>query len=400
MYSSVLSIPPVSGAAPFASDAWRAANLFQGLSEEEVAWVSTRVKLRTLAPEETLLEEGETPRHVFVLQSGRLEILKREKRGPRRHRIQTLGRGSTVGEVALLDQSTRTATVRAKESSQVWEFDFMQLRALATAPRESAEFDAVAREVYLKLTANLAVIAASKVRSGSEDALSRAHEKSAMGELIVNVLIVLCVYMLLISGLESLGLKPRNTMYVSLPILALLGLVSWRFMVGSGFPLEDFGITRRHLGGALLEASLFTVVLLFAATGIKWLLIQLNADYAGAKLIQYPNVFERFSLPKIQILAGVYAASSAVQELIVRGALQSMLERFLTGRFRRWRAIAVCTLLFSVSHLHTGLLFTLAVIIPGFCWGLLFARNRNLLGVILSHVIIGVYVLFVLGVRL
>src|SRR5690606_34897094 len=108
----------------------------------------------------------------------------------------------------------------------------------------------------------------------------------------------------------------------------------------------------------------------------------------------------RFAVPRIQILAGVYAASSAVQELIVRGALQSMLERFLTGRYRRLRAIAVCTLLFSVSHLHTGLLFSLVVLIPAFCWGLLFTRNRNLIGVMLSHIVIGEYVFFVLGVRL
>lgn len=385
---------------PSPTDAWRTASLFATLNDEELFWLSSRICLRSLAAGEVLLEEGETPRHVFVLQSGRLEILKREKLGRRRHRIQMLGRGATVGEVALLDQSTRTATVRAREPSEVWEFDFADLRARATVGRDSRDFDETAKEVYLKLTGNLAAIAASKVRSGSEDALWRAHEKSAMGELIVNVLIVLCVYMLLISGLETLGLKPSNTMYISLPILALLGVVSWRFMAGSGFPLADFGITRRHLGGALWEAGLLTVALLMTVTGIKWILIQTNPNYEGLPLIEHPDVLAQFSTRRIQILAGVYAASSAVQELIVRGALQSMLERFLTGRYRRLRAITVCTLLFSVSHLHTGLLFTLVVLIPGFCWGLLFTRNRNLIGVIVSHVIIGLYVFFVLGVRL
>src|SRR5690606_4521162 len=136
------------------------------------------------------------------------------------------------------------------------------------------------------------------------------------------------------------------------------------------------------------------------ATGVKWVLIQTSPTYAGARLIQYPDVWAHFSQPKIQILTVVYAVSSAVQELIVRGALQSMLERFLTGRYRRLRAIGVCTLLFSVSHLHTGLLFTLSVMLPAFFWGLLFARNRNLVGVTLSHIVIGLYVFFVLGVRL
>jgi CRP-like cAMP-binding protein/membrane protease YdiL (CAAX protease family) len=382
------------------SGAWRAATLFQGLSELEAGWLASRVVLRALSVGDTLVEEGEKPRFLFVLESGRLEVLKREKLGRRRHRIHTLDRGATVGEVALLERGMRTATVRAKEQSAVWEFDFVELQTLATAPRDSAEFDLVALDVYVKLTSNLATITAGKVRTGSEDALTRAHERSTMGELIVNVLTVLCVYMLLISGLESLGLKPRNTMYVSLPVLTLLGIVSWRFMVGSGFPLEDFGVTRRHLGRSLAEALALTLVLFAMATGVKWVLIQTNPSYAGARLIQYTDVWSRFAQPKIQILAGVYAVSSAVQELIVRGALQSMLERFLTGRYRRLRAIGVCTLLFSVSHLHTGLFFTLAVLIPAFCWGLLFTRNRNLLGVTLSHISIGVYVFFVLGVRL
>lgn len=389
-----------SPATPQPYDAWRVASLFLGLSEEELAWLALRVGVRALAPGDTLVEEGADARHLFVVQSGKLEVLKREKLGFRRHRIHTLGHGATVGEVALLERGPRSATVRAKEASSVWVLDFLDLQGRATASRESVDFDEVAREIYVKLTSNLAAIAAGKVRTGSEDALHRAHEKSAMGELIVNVLIVLCVYMLLISGLESLGLKPRNTMYVSLPVLTLLGIVSWRFMVGSGFPLEDFGITKRHLWGSLAEAALFTLGLVAVATGIKWVLIQTNPAYAGARLLQYPDLLSRFAQPKIQILSGVYAVSSAVQELIVRGALQSMLERFLTGKYRRLRAVGVCTLLFSVSHLHTGLLFTLAVLIPGFCWGLLFTRNRNLIGVTLSHVVIGVYVFFVLGVRL
>jgi len=358
------------------------------------------VVLRVLGAGDILVEEGEEPRFLFVLESGRLEVLKREKLGRRRHRIHMLDRGATVGEVALLERGMRTATVRAKEQSAIWEFDFVELQTLATAPRDSAEFDLVALDVYVKLTSNLAAITAGKVRTGSEDALTRAHERSAMGELIVNVLTVLCIYMLLISGLESLGLKPRNTMYVSLPVLTLLGIVSWRFMVGSGFPLEDFGLTRRYLWRSLGEAGALTIALLALATGVKWVLIQTSPTYAGARLIQYPDVWAHFSQPKIQILTVVYAVSSAVQELIVRGALQSMLERFLTGRYRRLRAIGVCTLLFSVSHLHTGLLFTLSVMLPAFFWGLLFARNRNLVGVTLSHIVIGLYVFFVLGVRL
>ena len=94
------------------------------------------------------------------------------------------------------------------------------------------------------------------------------------------------------------------------------------------------------------------------------------------------------------------ALSSAVQELIVRGALQSSLESFLTGENSKRNAIIVSGLLFAVTHLHMSFLFAALVLLPGMFWGWLFARRRNLLGVTLSHIVVGAFVFFVLGIKL
>jgi membrane protease YdiL (CAAX protease family) len=56
--------------------------------------------------------------------------------------------------------------------------------------------------------------------------------------------------------------------------------------------------------------------------------------------------------------------------------------------------------MFSVNHLHMSFLFAALAFLPGIFWGILFNRQRHILGVTLSHFAIGAFVFFVLGVRL
>jgi hypothetical protein len=116
-------------------------------------------------------------------------------------------------------------------------------------------------------------------------------------------------------------------------------------------------------------------------------------------LIEYPNVMERLGSSDVLPLFAIYVLASAVQELIVRGALQSSLQMFLTGRRRITKAVVVSALLFSVTHLHMSFLFATLAFVPGLFWGWLFARRPNLIGPILSHVAVGAFVFFIMGVN-
>lgn len=378
--------------------AWQSAPLFQNLDQEELTWLAQHIEHVPLKRGEVLVEEGADATHLFVITKGKLEVLKREPRTDRLHRIKLLGPGDVVGEIGLLDALPRAATVSAVTDTEVAGFEFSTVSSKGAIEDQEGEAG-LERGIYLKLVANLAMLLASKLRSGSEDALTSAQERTAMGELIVNLLILLCSYVMLISTLSSTGLRPANTTFVSVPLLLVFGLGSWRFIIRSGYPAADFGLTWRHTLPSLWESGLVTVGLLGVATIVKWLLLFTDDAYANVALIEFPDVVSQFSQTRVQMLMVAYAISSAVQELIVRGALQSMLERFLTGPRSQAKAITVCALLFSVSHLHTGVLFPLLMFFPALIWGWLFSRKRNLIGVTLSHIIAGAYVFFVLGVR-
>ncbi|HAT9447444.1 TPA: CPBP family intramembrane metalloprotease, partial [Legionella pneumophila subsp. pneumophila] len=87
--------------------------------------------------------------------------------------------------------------------------------------------------------------------------------------------------------------------------------------------------------------------------------------------------------------------------LMARSALQSTFFHFLPGEklFRQWNGIFLSNLIFATMHTHLGLTFASLTFIAGLFWGWLFHRQKSLLGVSVSHVILGVWSLFIVGLR-
>jgi hypothetical protein len=102
------------------------------------------------------------------------------------------------------------------------------------------------------------------------------------------------------------------------------------------------------------------------------------------------------SLP-FALAVPLYIALTPLQEFLARGALQAPLEQVFTGRYRSLQANIVANLLFSVFHEHLGLAFSLMVLVPGLFWGWLFSRQKTLVGVSISHAILGTYGLYFLN---
>lgn len=72
---------------------------------------------RRMAEGEELFKEGDVADCAYVVDVGRLEVS--VHRDGRRHVLAEVGPGSLIGEMALLDSGTRTASVRALEASSL-----------------------------------------------------------------------------------------------------------------------------------------------------------------------------------------------------------------------------------------------------------------------------------------
>ncbi len=372
--------------------AWHSAAPFRGLAKPERRLLERSFKCRSVEAGTLVTEEGTRADELIYVQSGVLELLKKDPRTGTEHQVGTVRAGQVLGEHALLDGKPRAASARASSDSLLWVLPFEQLRQKAAEPRASQE-----KRIYQDLVLGLAQSLAGRMREHVDLSLEHARERAVMGQFIVNVLILVCAYVLFLNALPFFwGRISDTTETVSLPLIAVFGVASWRFIQKSGYPLSHFGIGLKHLFGSLLEAGLLTLPFAAVVTGLKLLVLWTRGS--TLPVFEHTDVAARMHEPNVLLWIRIYAATALVQELIVRGVLQSSLERFLTGPGRRTRAIVVCALLFSISHLHISYLFSLLAIVPGLFWGWLYSRRPNLVGVSLSHIIVGCYVFFILGI--
>ena len=162
------------------------------------------------------------------------------------------------------------------------------------------------------------------------------------------------------------------------------------------YPASDYGFTTRNWERALKEAILFSIPVLFLAVLVKWVLTNSLDSMQGMPIFDfYRSKGVSFEMTILAFLA--YATFAPVQEMIARSGMQSSFEMFLTGKYKTWTAIFLSTLLFSSTHLHVSFILAVLVFPLGLFWGWLYSRNPTLIGVVVSHVIIGCFGLFIVG---
>ncbi len=88
------------------------------LQPSTVAWLESHADARSLRPGDVLFSEGNAPLGLFLIKGGLLRIERLASSGQRQ--VLTLaGRGDTIGEMALLDGSPRSATAVAMQRSNL-----------------------------------------------------------------------------------------------------------------------------------------------------------------------------------------------------------------------------------------------------------------------------------------
>ncbi len=106
--------------------------LFAGLSKKELAQVGSIADELDFQAGKTLIREGEPGREFFVLLEGRAEVTRDGET------IATHGAGGFFGEIALLHELPRTATVTTLEPSVALIITARDFRALVKKSPEIA----------------------------------------------------------------------------------------------------------------------------------------------------------------------------------------------------------------------------------------------------------------------
>ena len=111
--------------------------LFQGLGERQLQRLAKRFKERTYAKGEAIVNQGTMGICLFILESGRADVIYDAADGDRTV-VNQLGSTDFFGELSLLDDAPRTASVVATEDAKclvLAQLDFMDaLREDADIP--------------------------------------------------------------------------------------------------------------------------------------------------------------------------------------------------------------------------------------------------------------------------
>ncbi len=88
--------------------------LFSGLNQDQLDAISSFTFQKTFAPGDLIVEEGRTGNGLYVVMSGEVEVVKGLGTSDQRV-LARRGAGEVFGEMALLGEWPRTASVRAMD---------------------------------------------------------------------------------------------------------------------------------------------------------------------------------------------------------------------------------------------------------------------------------------------
>jgi CRP/FNR family cyclic AMP-dependent transcriptional regulator len=396
---SVVPLDPGStGVRPLPADLLASTDLLKGLTTAQVGELGLVCSERRFAPGELILREGEPDPFVYVLVGGRAQLSKSTSLGSDQMRMGELRSGDVLGELKIVDPQPSSASVVAITPVTAVAID---LDAFAGS--------AALVEARATVLANIGKILAARLRartSQGADAMQRELEESRArayaGRFIVLMFAMLATYQLALSALDVLPETVRpNEMILSIVFVIWTVVPVVLSLRRSPFSLESYGLTMRRGRQIALQALTWTTPLLVLLLALKLAAMWWVPAVAGRPLFDPAAALpgQPFDLALYLVGIFLYTIHAPLQEFVVRPGLQGTLQHFIPvpPDSVNWKAIIISNLIFAAGHTFLGFWFSVAAFVPGLFWGWMFAKQRSLIGVMVSHVVLGLWALFALG---
>lgn len=375
--------------------------LFRGIPEEHAQKLIRMGREIHFPSRAFIIQEGEKADDLFVILSGRIEIIKSDPISKELHSLALLGPGDTIGEIALIDEGVRSATVRTLEATQVIAFKIDDIRQLA---KNDPTFFPVLTHIARTLSAHLRHVNGMLVNT-LQHKVDQYKGRLAIGNLLLGVIFGLCTYALIMSAEEKLADHQSIAHALSYLQVLAYSAFAWYFLKYTPLPIKTFGFTLENWSTSLKESFLFSLPICFLMLLTKWILIHTPTssfyakpffDYYGIVLNLHYHILESPSLWWLGLVAySLYLVP--IQEIVVRGGLQSCLQLFLSSRYNVLWALLISNFLFATLHTSVSFNMSIATFALGMFWGWLYHRQKTLIGPCLSHIMIGILGFWVLG---
>lgn len=94
--------------------------IFSRMNEAEVRLVAKHMNVIELKPGETLFEESDRGHFMCFIAHGTLEVIKKTGDAGQEVVITTLRRGQSIGEMSVIENMPRSATVKARDTTKLF----------------------------------------------------------------------------------------------------------------------------------------------------------------------------------------------------------------------------------------------------------------------------------------
>lgn len=227
--------------------------------------------------------------------------------------------------------------------------------------------------------------------------------RSAAGRFIIAVLAIFGIFTLTLEPMQKIALAGGIDVGPLVALAALtftaIGIKWW-----TGLPAKTLGLTWHISRRDLWESVVWSLIFCAVLTVAKWIVLRVILGMPPEERA----LFEFWVLDNGEVvtsvllyLAGVafFTVTTPLQEIGTRSALQAPLQTFLGGvvRYPGWTANILTTLMFAVLHAHLNPVVAMMVVVPSLFWGWLFQRSGTVVSPTISHIIIGIYAVFILG---
>jgi hypothetical protein len=226
-----------------------------------------------------------------------------------------------------------------------------------------------AREMALKNTIDELAITNSNLKQS-------IRNSEFISVFFAGILVLTVIYTVAFSLI--LNYPSVNTYIPRLTELAvlILGLMTIR---KSRLPLKTFGFTFKGWKKSLVTSLIFT-----SAVFVLMVLYRMHLNNTSGI-----SLYEIFPVKELDWSLLVYAPVSLIQELLARGIIQTAMIIHLVHRRKVLLSIFLVACIFGGSHLNYSFELAFASFLLSFGWGYMFHRNPTIVGVALSHFLIG-----------
>lgn len=206
--------------------------------------------------------------------------------------------------------------------------------------------------------------------------------RSDFSYIFIVLVTFICIYTFATSHLQYTSTSATKLIISRLMEISVLLLSIW-LVKRSRLSLSYFGLTLNGWKKSLGESLIISLLLMAILVVVKIYFLRQGQTIYGDSVISFKYVDWTYY---------TYLFVAPLQELISRGIFQSSIQRVMVGRYDWVWAIIMTALIFGVCHIFFSTAMGITALVSSLLWGAMYARQKTLVGVSVSHFLIGTWV--------